>query len=377
MNKHLPQLDGLRGLAILIVFAGHLLVFRFGLGLSALGPIPPTGVDLFFVLSGFLITRILLESRTHANYYGSFYIRRALRIWPLYFLVLAFLFGVANHRIPGLTFDEERIHWPVFALYVQNLFYKQATDMGPLYLAITWSLAVEEQFYGIWPVVVRKISTRGLTYLLFGTIALGPVARLIVPRFGVDPYINPLCRFDAMAMGGLLAIWAATGKLTRASVVRGSVIVFGLAIPLELLCHYLGLTHYLSKTIVAAVFAAVLALALHSGPLARALSNRALRWLGKVSYCVYLVHAMVAAVVVSLWPGNSVGMALFRMVLIGAATLTVAGLSWRLFEGPILAFKKYFPSRKVEGLETARTSEPLYVPQHESTHETPRLLTEQ
>src|ERR1700678_30636 len=91
MNKHLPQLDGLRGIAILIVVLGHVTVFGFGLGISHLGPIPPAGVDLFFVLSGFLITRILLDARRQPHYFRNFYIRRALRIWPLYFAALLIL----------------------------------------------------------------------------------------------------------------------------------------------------------------------------------------------------------------------------------------------------------------------------------------------
>lgn len=186
LNKHLPQLDGLRGIAILIVLLGHVLVFHFGLGITFLGPLPPIGVDLFFVLSGFLITRILLESRHQVHYFRNFYARRALRIWPLYFVALAVIFTVTNHRIAQLTFDQNRVHWPVFVVYVQNLAYRQASQMGPLALAVTWSLAVEEQFYTIWPMLVRWLSVRGLTITLLIIVAIAPLARFIVPRFGLS-----------------------------------------------------------------------------------------------------------------------------------------------------------------------------------------------
>src|ERR1700739_2917346 len=126
MKRHLPQLDGLRGIAVLIVLVGHVCVFGAGLGIKRLGPIPPVGVDLFFVLSGFLITNVLLDSLQTPRYYLNFYARRALRIWPLYAILLAFMFGVAGHRIGSVSFDHVRIRWQYFALFLQNLVYPKA-----------------------------------------------------------------------------------------------------------------------------------------------------------------------------------------------------------------------------------------------------------
>jgi len=343
MNQHLPQLDGLRGIAILIVVLGHLTVLNFGLGVTRLGPIPPLGVDLFFVLSRFLITRILLQSREQPNYFKSFYARRALRIWPLYFMVLAILFAATNHRIPALTFDENRLQWPVFVFYIQNVFYKQASELGPLALAITWSLAVEEQFYAIWPIVVRKLSIRALITVLVATIVLAPVARFVAPRFGVDPYMNPVCLFDAIAMGGLLAIWTVTHPSWRVTAPGKMWSILSLAVLAEVICHFAGLTHYLSKTIVSAAFTGLLALGLHSDPLIRTLSNRALCFLGRVSYCIYLAHPIVAAMVLMVWPGAGFGIRLLRATAIGVVSFAIAALSWRFFEEPILRLKKYVP----------------------------------
>src|SRR5580698_7318351 len=110
MKTHLPQLDGLRGIAILIVVLGHLLAFPWGLNQAHFSAIAPFGVDLFFVLSGFLITGILLRAKDKEHYFRNFYARRALRTWPIYFLLLIFMWGVANGHIRVLTIPSY-LHW--------------------------------------------------------------------------------------------------------------------------------------------------------------------------------------------------------------------------------------------------------------------------
>ena len=129
----------------MIVIIGHLLMYDFGLGIGRLAPIAPTGVDLFFVLSGFLITGILWRNRSEERYFLNFYARRALRIWPLYILLILFLFVAAERWIPTLR-PPPGTHWQVFALYLQNFWYRNPDGMG-MVLAVTWSLAIEEQFY--------------------------------------------------------------------------------------------------------------------------------------------------------------------------------------------------------------------------------------
>jgi peptidoglycan/LPS O-acetylase OafA/YrhL len=345
-QQHLPQLDGLRGVAIGIVVLGHLLVFAVGLGLTRLGPLPPLGVNLFFVLSGFLITRILLDARTKTNYYLSFYARRALRIWPIYFLILAILFGVTNHRLAALTFDESRLRWPFFVLYVQNIVYKQAVLLGPAALIITWSLAVEEQFYTLWPLIVRNLSNNALRGLLVGFIVLAPIARLFCPQFGFDPYINPLCRFDAMAMGGLVAIWLTERQPTRERVFRVVWSVVALAIVLAGVSYAAGIFHLVSKSIESAMWTALLLGAMVSAFVVRILSHTVLRFLGKISYCAYLTHFIIGSFVISLWPGGGIGVRILRVTVVLTMTCFVGILSWRFVEEPILRLKRYFPVGK-------------------------------
>jgi peptidoglycan/LPS O-acetylase OafA/YrhL len=357
--QYLPQLDGLRGVAIVIVVLGHMLVFELGFGLTRLGPLPPLGVTLFFVLSGFLITRILLEARGKTRYYSSFYVRRALRIWPLYFLVLLILFLLTNHRVEALTFDETRVRWPFFVFYIQNIVYKNAALLGPPALGITWSLAVEEQFYTTWPLIVRNLPNVTLKWLLFAVIILAPVARVLFPQFGFDPYINPLCRFDAMAMGGLVAIWMTELQPVREKILRTAWSLVAVALALGGISYALNLSHFLSKTVEAALWTSILLGSIGSAWAIRILSQRALRFIGKISYCAYLTHFIIAALVISIWPGATMGVRVFRVAVILSMTCVIGELSWRFLEEPILRFKRFFRTGKSLSGAKATSSTPI------------------
>jgi peptidoglycan/LPS O-acetylase OafA/YrhL len=354
-DKHLTQLDGIRGVAILIVLLGHLITQPIGFGIVRLGPLPPVGVDLFFVLSGFLITNVLLRARGKEHFFFNFYARRALRIAPLYFALLIFMFAVANHRLAALTFNDQRVHWQVFAFYLQNLYYRQASELGPLALAVTWSLAIEEQFYTVWPLLVSKLTVRNLSIVAAVLIFLAPIARVIVPIFGYDPYINPLCRMDAMAMGALLSFWLFSAKPSTQNINRQAVWVLGVGLAGEIICHFLGLTHILSKSLVALMFTAVLALSLVWEPLCKLLSLRPLRLTGKVSYCLYLAHPVIGDLVYHEFHGPTIAMKATRSLLIIALSYSAAFLSWTFFESPILSLKKYFETSRVVSEATAKS----------------------
>jgi peptidoglycan/LPS O-acetylase OafA/YrhL len=346
-ERHLPQLDGLRGLAILIVLLGHLITQPIGFGIDRLGALPPIGVDLFFVLSGFLITNVLLRTRGKEHFFTNFYARRGLRIAPLYFALLIFMFAIANHRLVALTFNEQRLHWQVFALYLQNVYYRQILEGEPLALAVTWSLAIEEQFYTVWPLLVSKLTIRNLSIIATVLIVVAPVARMVVPIFGYDPYINPLCRMDAMAMGALLAFWLVQANPSIREIKRKAARVLAAGLAGETVFHFLGLTHIMSKSLVALMFAALLALSLAWDPLRKILSMAPLRLTGKVSYCLYLAHPVICDLVYREFRGASLAMKAARSLLILVLSYAVASLSWTCFEAPILSFKKYFGSRRL------------------------------
>ncbi len=177
-SRYMPGLDVLRGLAILMVLPSHSYADKAN-EFHQVGSWPVTllygtsqwgyeGVLLFFVLSGLLITGILMDSKTHQDYYRGFYLRRFLRIAPAYLLLLAVL---------KLT---HWIDWPylgVCILYLANVcsLFHLKPEYGPI-----WSLSVEEQFYLTWPLAVRKLSTRALLWLSIAIVALTPILRLLL-----------------------------------------------------------------------------------------------------------------------------------------------------------------------------------------------------
>ena len=210
-HRSIPELDGVRGLAILLV-----LLFHFGArpqgvprlltGLFALGW---TGVDLFFVLSGFLITGILIRTKECSNYFRSFYARRALRIFPLYVLTIVAYFyialPIAHHFGKWSSWDNSLGTW--YWLHISNWQSSFGNEV-PL-LTHYWSLAIEEQFYLLWPLVVFFLPNSKLPHICIMIIAVSFGLRCIF-QVQLDLYPSLLCRLtpfrlDALAFGGLLA----------------------------------------------------------------------------------------------------------------------------------------------------------------------------
>ena len=162
-------------------------------------------------------------------------------------------------------------------------------------------------------------------------ILIAPIARVVVPLFGYDPYINPLCRMDAMAMGALLSFWIFRASPPGDEVKRQAIRMLAAGFAGEIICHFLGFTHVMSKSLVATMFTAVLALSLAWEPLARVLSTPILRQTGKISYCLYLAHPVVGALVYHQLHGSSTTTKVARSLLIIVLSYSVAFLSWNLF----------------------------------------------
>lgn len=363
---HLPVLDGVRGIAILLVLAHHLSL-SLGTEFHVSGILPSLarfgwcGVDLFFVLSGFLITGILYDSKESDGYFRNFYMRRVLRIFPLYYAVLtAFtIVGLIVGRATILTGSgEDRLGlW----VYAQNIIitFKGWGTYGSL--DHFWSLAIEEHYYLVWPFLVFAFNRRTLVWILVcGSIA-ALVLRTGLVLGGIGPpalYILTPCRFDSLAIGSLMALlMRGSGGIERlASGAKwvGAAAVASLA-AMALwrggLSHKDPLMQTAGFTLLALASAGLLvgsvAASRHSW-VSRGLSARPLRWMGKYSYGLYVLHPPIFLAVMHTsaarsWEGRQGwGSMMLTVGLSLGLTLLAVLLSWHLMEKQFLKLKRLF-----------------------------------
>jgi len=355
--KYIPQFDGLRGIAILAVLLAHLFYLK-SFGFAHYFQYGRTGVDLFFVLSGFLITGILLDTKELPGYFKNFYARRALRIWPLYYGILFLFFILFPILFPQHLFLNDRTTWPYFVTYTQNLFC-HFTPSAPL--IPTWSLAVEEQYYMIWAPVVFFFGRKSLRNILLGMIAFSLCFRIASFFDGASydfVHTFTLCRLEPLAAGGLAALWLRSEKCTPVKWARGGMmaLTIGLAgIALALVDWGPAVPVY-TYPFLASAFAGMLALSLTADPeksfVGRALTQRWLVYIGRISYGVYLIHVPIFLGVnlaaQKMWGATQVSAAKQALVLCAAfaTVFAVATISWFCIEQPILRLKKYFRSEK-------------------------------
>ncbi len=338
--KRIRQLDGLRGVAVLLVLVHNTDVYPS----LHLGPIQRNGwmgVDLFFVLSGFLITGILLETKSR-GYFRNFYARRCLRIWPLYYAALLFMFVIVPRMRPSeaqVVFAPRSSPWWSYLFYLQNYLVPVPTQSTGL-LGVTWSLAVEEQFYLIWPVIVWFCGPRLLRRIALGVICISPLMRLYLSLRGVLIYSNPVCRLDGLMAGSLLAILARDAAFDSSRFVKAAWVtaLTAAALAVALDAHT---AQWLQFSLVTLAAAALVYLALYSQQrhLQTLLQTRFLVYTGTISYGIYLLEKVpldaVKAFHVERYPS---------IAFLGAtgATYLLAALSWNLFEKPILQLKRFF-----------------------------------
>jgi peptidoglycan/LPS O-acetylase OafA/YrhL len=378
-------LDGLRGLAILMVlfvhFIGdetpHTAVERAMVKLANYGV---WGVDLFFVLSGFLITGILHDARTSPHYFRDFYVRRTLRIFPLYFGVLLILFGVLPALpIPYPTGLAEAAHHQRWLwTYTCNVYMARAGSWALPYVSHFWSLAVEEHFYLLWPLVVLvfrratllRICAAGAVFALGLRCALALAGASDVALVVLTP-----CRLDALCTGAFLSLAVrSVGIEEVARVLKPWVLP--LAGLLLLVSGWNAATHGLAArsvalplrgTLVALLSGALLVASLvapQASVLGRVFRSGAMRLLGKYSYGLYVFHGVIAyalqerGAVPAL--GAKLGSHLAAMIVeaaLGAGvSLLVAALSYELLERHILRLKDRFAPQGSPPCDLTRTS---------------------
>lgn len=344
-----PQLDGVRGCAVLMVLIWHYfttsLIAESGTVLSRFRGTTGafwSGVDLFFVLSGFLIAGILLDNRNASNYFGVFYFRRVCRIFPLYFLMLGLF--VVGSTLGGIYFSPRLFANPMpvwsYALFVQNIFMGWRRDFGAHWLAMTWTLAIEEQFYLFVPLLIYFLPRKILIMFLTMAILAAPLLRMSVGGF--IGLVNTPFRGDSLLSGALMAVFVRSPTFALAAR-RNTLMIFAMFIVLIIGAAIMTVRPagfgVFNKFWLAGLYSTFVLLA-YLG-LLPVLAWRPLVWIGNVSYAVYMFHEQVNGLI-HIAAGNDVpriatladaGLTLISLVI----TLSLAALSYRFLESPLIA----------------------------------------
>jgi peptidoglycan/LPS O-acetylase OafA/YrhL len=342
LPTYLPELDGVRGLAILWVVLYHCNPRLKGTWLYYTSLWGWAGVILFFALSGFLITSILLSTRDRPRYFHNFHARRALRIWPVYILLLVVVYLNAPWFIGPSVMDAiKTAPWWAYLFLVQNLFHLALPPaIGP-----TWALAIEEQYYFLWAPLVKYLRKPWmLAVVLVGALAVSPWL-----RHGHHAWLTPthtLIHLDGIALGSLVALGMHTLPLSRrtwlwlglGSFVAGIWAAATIA----------GGTAYLDSALAVGFSGAILALIASTGarnPLNAVLRSGPLAFYGRISYGLYMIH--ISVFIYFGWfdlrmdpygTAGNLAVVAFRL----AASTAAATALWYGFESQILKLKRHF-----------------------------------
>lgn len=358
----MPPLDGLRGVAVLAVLLGHT-AGTMSSEFNLWGPIFQAanlgwaGVDLFFVLSGFLITGILYEAKTEAHYFRNFYARRALRIFPLYYSVLA-LALILSLLFPAFqAWGTQHQAW--MWVYLTN-FVISVEGVGSFgVLDHFWSLAVEEHYYLVWPTIVFLLNRRSLMIVAAAMMVVALLLRISVTDMetgmSMSGYMATPMRMDALAAGSLIALYV-RGPGGIATLIKPAAIIGPVAFALFaaiVVWRSSGDAHdpfigTIGLSLLWATFASALVLSLTWKPLSALMSTSLLRWFGKYSYGIYVWHPLVIIPLMhsdwgrTLRGGDSLLGGSFMMALSLLLSVGLAVVSWNLLEKQFLKLKVKF-----------------------------------
>jgi peptidoglycan/LPS O-acetylase OafA/YrhL len=342
LPPYIPELQGLRGLAVLGVVFYHCRPRLRGTWLYGGAQWGWSGVNLFFVLSGFLITSILLESREKPHYFRNFYARRVLRIWPVYFVLLASCYANAPWFI-GLSVPEavRTAPWWAYLLFLQNLFH---LAMPPA-ISQTWSLAIEEQYYFLWAPAVRLMRRP----CLLAALLIAAFAESAAMRYAHPAWMTPthsLLHLDGIALGSLLALGLYSLNLNRRAWL--GIGLASLVIGIALAASIAGGTAFLDSALALGFAGAVVTTMASTGawgPITALLGRGPLAFYGRISYGLYMIHIMVFIYFgwfdLKMEPYGIAG----NLAIVGfrlAAATACATVLWYGFESQILKLKRHF-----------------------------------
>ena len=380
----IPALDGVRGVAILLVLILHFsgipstsigLPTSFDRAWLRFTGVGWVGVDLFFVLSGFLITSILYDAKGPAlAFFRNFYARRALRIFPVFYAMLVFLFFVLPWVIPGEEAASAKLRenpfWLWFYLINIQVYLDFTSLAGTNHLVgHLWSLAIEEQYYLVWPLIVFLFGRRSLIAITAMLVVAAVAMRFAMIANGdveIQVFVFSPARMDALAVGSAIALLVRSQQgraflravawpvASAAFIGLVAIFIYKDGLPaFDLMVVRVGLS------LLAAFFGGVVAAVVLAPPastLSRIFSWRPLRALGKYSYAIYVIHFPVVQILVqrtdfasdiSSWAGFQLPGIIAAGLVAFAITLALALLSWRLIETPYLNLRSRFSSGHV------------------------------
>jgi len=403
-SVHIPALDGVRGLAIPLVLVCHLSEhFQFSAlplqWMKAVAFAGWTGVDLFFVLSGFLITGILWDAKGGRGYFRNFYARRTIRIFPLYFAALAILFIAIPALSPEYAISS-RHYWAWFCTYSVDFLIALKGFQFPGHF---WTLSVEEHFYLVWPLLVYKLSRRALMATSVSLMVAALVVRVAMVLANAPStaiYVLTPCRMDGLALGAFIAL-ALRGpdglqtlvRLARLVLPASALLWVTLLVLQGQWSQYGPVPQTVGYLVAEMFYGSLLVFTLASSRVAAAASIRSLRFLGKISYGVYVIHVFVVFLVSPFFARgvssnysivfsaatHLVGARTFgagMLVLDGAAYIALAVglsvgaalLSWQILELPCLRLRRYFTNE----VSTSEPSAAAYERDVAGLHKTAR-----
>jgi peptidoglycan/LPS O-acetylase OafA/YrhL len=360
--SYIPELDGLRGIAIAVVLLYHCHPKLESSHLDVVARWGWIGVNLFFVLSGFLITGIIVDSREDPHFFRNFYARRGLRIWPVYFLLLLLNFFIVPFLFGNFWWAVQQARsapWTHYVFFIQNLvFAAMPGTLGP-----TWSLAIEEQFYVFWAPTARLLRNAALLPLLIAVFLASPLIRL--ENTGFLTKVHTLTHLDGLAIGSLIALSLRMFNFDRKvwKRVAAAAITLGMIGAINMLFRGSVFTDTLLALGFGGMLIAALLVTGKQSSYGSFLTSRPLKYLGTISYGLYLIHILcfvmlgafdLKMVKYGIWGDLSV-VALRIFVSICAASLL-----WYGFERPILRLKKHFAAKAVGIKRTDPT--PVLVP---------------
>ena len=369
---HIKELDALRALGLCLVLIDHFWPEGLSYLVFQLGNAGWIAMDSFFVMSGVLITGILLDSKDKPGYYSKYYARRSLRIFPLYYLVLFLLWAIARLTNSGIFYHEIVTYWfsPAwFTFYAGNI--REAVVGFPKSLllgnypalgyAVLWSLQIEEQFYLLFPVLVAVMRRNSLRRTLIAAVCISPILRLVayiwVPGNPYLQYVELPTHCDGLALGALIAIRFRSGpwNISRPRLTCWTVALIGVALAGSLIStwstHEQAWSTAWDRTVGYSISSAGCAclvlwlICFRDSRYTRWMRISPLQYLGKISYGVYLLHPIALWSLMELAKKNLIH---FHkddpLYFVGAVSMSLAfaSISWHFFEKPLLGFKRRF-----------------------------------